>query len=135
MEESPMSPTRPIRSVREYERAQKRVAELVALGVKKGSPQGDELEMLGLLITAFDDEHHPLGPTDPVAAIEFQMNQRGLTRRDLEPFIGNRARVSDILNRRRGLTPSMIRRLHAGLRIPLQSLIETETDVGSAAVH
>ncbi len=121
-----MIPTHPIRSKREYAAAQKRVAELITNGVKKGTPQGDELEMLGLLITFYDDEHFPLGPADPVAAIVFQMNQRGLTRNDLEPYIGNRARVSDILNRRRGLTLRMIRRLHAGLGIPLESLVEAD---------
>jgi HTH-type transcriptional regulator/antitoxin HigA len=127
-----MNPTHPIRSLKEYEASQKRVSELVAKGVKKGSPHGDELEMLGLLITVYDDEHFPLGPTNPVAAIEFQMNQRGMTRKDLEPFIGTRARVSDILNHRRDLTLPMIRRLHIGLRIPLESLIPVENLVGSS---
>lgn len=130
-----MNPTHPLRNLREYEAAQKRVIELVEKGVRKGSPLGDELEMLGLLITVFDDEHHPLGPSDPVAAIAFQLNQRGLTRKDLEPFIGNRARVSDILNRRRRLTLAMIRRLHVGLRIPLASLIATEEETGLAVVR
>ncbi len=118
--------THPIRSKREYAAAQKRVAELITNGVKMGTSQGDELEMLGLLITFYDDEHFPLGHADPVAAIVFQMNQRGLTRNDLEPYIGNRARVSDILNRRRGLTLRMIRRLHAGLGIPLESLVDAD---------
>jgi HTH-type transcriptional regulator/antitoxin HigA len=127
-----MNLSHPIRSVREYEVAQKRVTALITKGVKKGTPRGDELELLGLLITVYDDEHYPLGPADPVAAIEFQLNQRGLTRKDLEPYIGNRARVSDVLNRRRDLTLSMIRRLHAGLRIPLESLIETEDVVDLA---
>jgi HTH-type transcriptional regulator / antitoxin HigA len=117
-----------IHNKREYDAAQKRAAALIEARVKKGTPEGDELELLGLLITAYDDEHTPLGPADPVAAIEFQMNQRGLTRKDLEPFLGNRARVSDILNRRRPLTLSMIRRLHSSLKIPLESLIK-EDDV------
>jgi HTH-type transcriptional regulator/antitoxin HigA len=129
-----MNPTHPIRSLKEYEAAQKRVSELVAKGVKKGSRHGDELEMLGLLISVYDDEHFPLGPANPVAAIEFQMNQRGMTRKDLEPFIGTRARVSDILNHRRDLTLSMIRRLHIGLQIPLESLIPVENLVGSPTV-
>ena len=126
MEGIAKSLSHPIRSQREYDLAQKRVAELISLGVKKGTPRGDELEMLGILITVYDDEHFPLGPADPVAAIKFQMNQRGLSRRDLEPFIGTRARVSDILNRRRGLTLSMIRRLHKGLGIPLEFLIQVQ---------
>ncbi len=124
-----MIPTHPIRTKREYDAAQKRVSELITRVVKKGTPQGDELEMLGLLITAYDDEHFPLGPSDPVAAIEFQMNQRGLTRKDLEQYIGNRARVSDIMNRRRALSLAMIRRLHVGLGIPLESLIGTEDEL------
>jgi HTH-type transcriptional regulator/antitoxin HigA len=120
-----MTPSHPIRTKREYEAAQKRVAELVTSGIRRGTALGDELELLSLLITVYDDEHHPLGPVDPIAAIEFQLNQRMLTRKDLEPYIGNRARVSDILNKRRGLTLTMIRRLHAGLGIPLESLIST----------
>jgi HTH-type transcriptional regulator/antitoxin HigA len=72
-----------IHKKREYDVAQKRAAALFAAHVKKGTPEGDELELLGLLITAYDDEHTPLGPADPVAAIEFQVNQRGLTRKDL----------------------------------------------------
>jgi len=130
-----MKPTHPIRSLKEYEAAQKRVSELVAKGAVRGSLQGDELEILGLLITVYDDEHFPLGPANPVAAIEFQMNQRGMTRKDLEPFIGSRARVSDILNHRRDLTLSMIRRLHVGLRIPLESLIPVEDLVGSSTIE
>jgi HTH-type transcriptional regulator / antitoxin HigA len=122
-----------IRNRREYESAQKRAAALIAARVKKGTPGGDELELLGLLITAYDDEHTPLGPADPIAAIQFQMNQRGLTRRDLEPYLGNRARVSDILNRRRPLTLTMIRRLHSGLGIPLESLIEPIEEMSELA--
>ncbi len=129
MEAQALIPTHPIRSKREYDTFQKRVAALIAKGVKKGTHEGDALEMLGLLITVYDDEHFPLGAADPVAAIEFQMHQRGLTRRDLEPFIGNRARVSDIMNRRRGLTLSMIRKLHAGLDIPLEALVDYEERV------
>ncbi len=126
--------THPIRSKREYDAAQERVAELIARRAKKGTPLGDELEMLGLLITVYDDEHFPLGPSDPVAAIEFQMNQRGLTRKDLEPYIGNRARVSDIMNRRRALSLSMIRRLHSGLGIPFESLIAANEKLEPASV-
>ncbi len=126
--------THPIRSKREYDAAQERVAELIARRAKKGTPLGDELEMLGLLITVYDDEHFPLGPSDPVAAIEFQMNQRGLTRKDLEPYIGNRARVSDIMNRRRALSLNMIRRLHSGLGIPFESLIAANEELEPASV-
>ncbi len=122
-----------IHNKREYDAAQKRAAALISARVKKGTPDGDELELLGLLITTYDDEHLPLGPADPIAAIEFQMNQRGFTRKDLGPYLGNRARVSDILNRRRSLTLSMIRRLHAGLGIPLESLIEAGEEVPEPA--
>ncbi len=126
--------THPIRSRREYATAQERVAELIVRRAKKGTPLGDELEMLGLLITVYDDEHFPLGLSDPVAAIEFQMNQRGLTRKDLEPYIGNRARVSDIMNRRRALSLSMIRRLHSGLGIPFESLIAANEELERTSV-
>jgi HTH-type transcriptional regulator/antitoxin HigA len=69
------------------------------------------------------EKHHAIGVPDPIRAIEFAMEQRGLNRRDLEPFIGSRARVAEVLNHKRSLTLAMIRRLHAGLGIPAEVLI------------
>jgi len=89
-----------------------------------GSPEGDELEILALLIEKYEAEHYPMPPSDPVEAIKFRMEQLGMTARDLEPFIGSSGRVSEVLNRKRKLSLSMIKRLHEGLRIPYERLLE-----------
>ena len=85
--------------------------------------KGDKLDILITLVEAYEREHHPIGPPDPIEAIKFRMEQMGLTRKDLEPFIGSRGRVSEILNCRRELSITMIRELHTNLAIPLESLV------------
>ena len=91
-----------------------------------GTPEGDLLEVLTILVEAYEEEHYPITPPDPIEAIKFHMERMGLTRRDLEPYIGSRARVSEILNRRRPLTLAMIRRLQEGLGIPAETLLQEE---------
>lgn len=88
------------------------------------TPDGDRLDLLMTLVEAYERRHHPMPPADPIAAIEFMMEQRGLTRADLEPIIGSSGRVSEVLNRRRALSLSMIRRLSDELRIPAEILIQ-----------
>ncbi len=88
------------------------------------TPEGDRLDILILLVEAYEEQHHAIPPPDPVAALEYHIESRGLTRRDLEPYLGNRARVAEILNRRRALTIEMIRRLHQGLGISAEVLIQ-----------
>lgn len=88
-----------------------------------GSPEYDRLEILTTLVEAYEERRHPLEPPDPIEAILFRMQQLGLSRRDLEPYLGTRARVSEILNRTRRLSLPMIRRLHEGLKIPAEILI------------
>jgi HTH-type transcriptional regulator/antitoxin HigA len=83
------------------------------------------LELLTLLVEAYEEQHYPITPPDPIEAIEFHVERLGLSRRDLEPYIGSRARVSEILNRRRPLTLAMIRKLQAGLGIPAATLLQT----------
>lgn len=112
---------RPIRTKRDYERALRRIETL--MDADPGSDEGDELEVLATLVDVYEEKHFPLGVADPVEAILFRMDQQGLERKDLEPFIGSRHRVSEVLNRKRGLSLDMIRRLHAGLGIPLQVLV------------
>ena len=87
------------------------------------SEEGDRLEIGLMLVEAYEAKHHPMPPVDPIAAIEFMMEQNGLSRRDLEPLIGHRGRVAEILNRRRPLTLEMIRNLSKTLRIPVEILI------------
>ena len=88
-----------------------------------GSPEGDELAILAILIEKYETEHYPMPPLDPVEAIRFRMEQLGMTARDLEAFIGTSGRVSEVLNRKRKLSLSMIRRLHEGLSIPYERLL------------
>jgi HTH-type transcriptional regulator/antitoxin HigA len=112
---------KPIRSEADYDAAMEEVAAL--WGAKSGTPEGDRLDVLATLIDAYEAKHHAMDAPDPVEAIKFRMEQQGLTRRDLEGVIGTRTRVAEVLNRRRGLSIDMIRRLHDKLGIPAEVLI------------
>ena len=89
-----------------------------------GSPEADRLDVLFTQAERYEEEHHPIDPPDPIELILHVMDARGLTRRDLQPYLGGRARVSEILNRRRPLTLTMIRRLQDGLGLPADVLIQ-----------
>jgi len=112
---------KPIKSDRELNRALKRMDEL--WGAKSGTPKGDELDILMLLVEKYEDESFAIPKSDPVEAIKFLMEQNSLSRKDLEPYIGASGRVSEVLSRKRTLTLAMIKKLHAGLKIPYESLI------------
>ena len=88
------------------------------------TPEGDRLEVLTTLVEAYEEKHYAIPLPDPVEAIQYYMESRGLTRRDLESYIGSRGRVSEILNRKRSLSIEMIRRLHTALGIPAEVLIQ-----------
>lgn len=118
-----MGDVRPVRSEEEYQQALLEIEEL--WDCEPGTPSHDRLEVLAILVDAYEREHHPIEAPDPIAAIRFRMEQGGLQNKDLEPFIGTRGRVSEVLSGRRGLTLPMIRRLHEGLGIPAESLIRT----------
>jgi len=90
---------------------------------RSGTPEGDRLDILATLIDAYEAEHYPMDPPDPIEAIKFRMESQGLTRKDLEPLIGTRTRVAEVLSRKRGLSIRMIRRLHERLGIPAEVLI------------
>lgn len=92
------------------------------------TPEGDRLEVLTTLVEAYEERHYSIPMPDPIEAISYHMESRGLTRRDLEPHIGSRARVSEVLNRKRQLTMEMIRNLHKGLGIPAEVLIQPYHD-------
>jgi HTH-type transcriptional regulator/antitoxin HigA len=92
-------------------------------GAKTGTRDGDRLDVLATLIDAYETEHHPMDPPDPIEAIKFRMEQQGLTRRDLEEIIGTRTRIAEVLNGKRGLSVGMIRRLHERLGISAEVLI------------
>ena len=115
---------RPIRTNKDYDAALRRLAAL--MDSRPGTTDGDELDVLATLVDAYENEKFPIDKPDPVAAIVFRMDQMGYSRKDLEPFIGTRARVSEILNRKRGLSLQQIRRLHSGLNIPLENLMGSD---------
>ena len=118
-----MADVKPIRSEADYEAAMAEVERL--WGAKSGTPKGDRLDVLATLIDAWEGEHHPMDPPDPIEAIKFRMEQQNLTRKDLEGILGTRTRVAEVLNRRRGLSINMIRRLHKELGIPAEVLIRS----------
>jgi HTH-type transcriptional regulator / antitoxin HigA len=116
-----LSEVKPIRSEADYEKA---LAEVERLwGARSGTPEGDRLDVLATLIDAYESAHHPIDPPDPIEAIKFRMEQQGLTRKDLEGILGSRTRIAEVLNRRRGLSINMIRRLHNRLGISAEVLI------------
>jgi len=112
---------RPIRTEADHKIALRRIDELMDASL--GTAEGDELDVLATLVDAFENQRFPIGKPDPIAAITFRMEQLGYSRKDLEPFIGTRARVSEILNGKRSLSIRQIRQLHDGLNIPLENLI------------
>lgn len=113
---------KPIRTEADYDAT---LAEIEGLmGAKQDTPEGERLDVLVTLVQAYEAEHYPMEAPDPIALIQFVMEQRGLERVDLEPMIGGRGRVSEVLNRQRPLTLGMIRRLHSGLGLPADALVE-----------
>ena len=113
---------KPIKTKKDYETALERL-ELI-FDAKKRTPQGDELEILGILIEKYEDEHFPIKFPDPIEAIKFRMEQMGYTQTDLANVVGLKSRASEILNKKRKLTLEMIRLLHDSLKIPTEVLIQ-----------
>jgi HTH-type transcriptional regulator / antitoxin HigA len=122
---------RPIKTKADHRAALEEIERL--MDAKPGTPAGDRLEILTTLVDHYESRHEPIEPPDPIDAVLFHMESRGLARRDLEPFLGSRARVAEVLNRRRPLTIDMIRKLHEGLGISADVLIRPYTVRGSAA--
>ena len=113
----------PIRTEQDYDRALERIDELMS--AKLDTSEGDELDILATLVSAYEEKHFPMDAPDPVSAIQFRMEQQGLTRKDLEPMIGSRARVSEVMTGKRPLTLAMVRRVKAGLGISADLLVGT----------
>lgn len=114
---------KPIRTDKDYKKALERL-ELI-FDAKKNSKEGDELEVLGILIEQFENEHFPIGLPDPIEAIKFRMEQMGYNQTDLAKIVGLKSRASEILNKKRKLSLEMIRQLHERLHIPTDVLIQT----------
>jgi HTH-type transcriptional regulator/antitoxin HigA len=112
----------PIKTEADYEAA---LAEIEGLfGAAPDTPAGDRLDVLATLVEAYEAQHYSIPAPDPIGAITYLMESRGLSRRDLEPYLGSRARVAEVLNRQRPLSLDMIRRLHTGLGIAAEILIQ-----------
>ena len=111
----------PIRTKRDYRRALKEIEGL--MNARRGTPEGDRLDVQVTLVEAWEAKHYPIGLPDAIEAIKYHMEQKGLTARDLVPFIGSRNRVYEVLNRKRPLTLRMVWQLHKGLGLPAESLI------------
>ena len=114
-------PVRPIRSRQDHREAITRIEAL--MDAAPGSPEGDELDILATLVDAYETKHDSVDAPDPIAAILFRMEQQNLARKDLEPLLGSRARVSEVLNGKRPLTLQMIRRVRNCLGISADLLI------------
>ncbi len=112
---------RPIKTNDDYNNTLLRIDAL--MDAELGTEDGAELDVLVTLVEAYENEHFPISAPDPVAAILFRMEQMGFKRKDLEPFLGGRSKVSDVLNRKRNLSITQIRKLHKGLNIPYENLM------------
>lgn len=113
---------KPIRTEADYQAALKEID--VLLDAEPGSPETDRLEVISSLVWLYEEDHYPIPAPDPIEALEYYLESRGLTRKALEPYIGRTNRVSEIMNRRRRLTLEMIRKLEAGTGIPATVLIQ-----------
>jgi HTH-type transcriptional regulator/antitoxin HigA len=113
---------KPIKTEKDYNQALERLE--IIFDSKLGSAEGDELEVLGILINQYENEHFPIGLPDPIEAIKFRMEQMGYNQNDLANIVGLKSRASEILNRKRKLTLEMIRKLHERLNIPTDVLIQ-----------
>jgi len=112
---------KPIKTESDYEAALAEIEQL--MGAEPNTPEGDKLDVLTTLVETYEEKHYPIDSPDPIEAIIHEMESQGLTRKDLERYLGNRARVSEILNRKRSLSLQMIRNLQEGLGISAEILI------------
>ena len=112
----------PIRNEKDYQKALDRLENI--FDAKKGTEEGDELEILSILIDRYENENFPIGMPDPIEAIKFRMEQMGMKQKDLAEVVGYKSRVSEILSKKRKLTLDMIRKLNATLHIPTEVLVQ-----------
>ncbi len=112
----------PIRNEKDYQNALNRLEDI--FDAKKGTEEGDELEILTILVDRYENEQFPIGMPDPIEAIKFRMEQMGMKQKDLAEVVGFKSRVSEILSKKRKLTLDMIRKLNTTLHIPTEVLIQ-----------
>lgn len=113
---------KPIRNESDYQKALERLE--VIFDAKRGTREGDELEILAIVIDNYENENFPIGMPDPISAIKFRMEQMGMKQKDLVEMVGFKSRVSEIMNNKRKLTLDMIRKLSTDLKIPTEVLIQ-----------
>ena len=113
---------KPIKTKKDHQQALERLD--VIFDAKRGTPEGDELEILGILIDQYENENFPIDLPDPIEAIKFRMEQLGYSQTDLAKVVGLKSRASEILSKKRKLSLDMIRQLHEKLNIPTDVLIQ-----------
>ncbi|MFI5135560.1 MAG: type II toxin-antitoxin system HigA family antitoxin [Chitinophagales bacterium] len=112
---------KPIRTKKDYNAALQRMEEL--WGAPLGTPKGDELDVLATLVDRYEEEHFPIEIKDPVLALKHIMDEKGIERKDLVPALGDKSKVSEVLNRKRKLSTTMIQKLHRRFKIPYEVLL------------
>ncbi len=115
---------KPIKNENDYDKALERIDELMDLNPDPSTPQSDELEVLAMLIEKYEEQVWAIAEPDPIEAIKVRMEQMDLKQKDLVPFIGNKSKVSEVLNRKISLSLKMITNIASGLHLPLESLIQ-----------
>lgn len=113
---------KPIKTKKDHTQALKRIETLMT--AKANTPEGDELDVLVTLVEAFEAKHCAIEAPDPIVAIQHRMEALGMERKDLEPLLGSKSRVSEVLNRKRKLTMEMVRNLHENMQLPAEALIQ-----------
>jgi HTH-type transcriptional regulator/antitoxin HigA len=117
-----MMDIKPIKTKKDHAQALKRIETLMA--AKANTPEGDELDILVTLVEAYEARQYAIEAPDPIVAIQHRMEALGMERKDLEPLLGSKSRVSEVLNRKRKLTMEMVRNLHEGMQLPAEALIQ-----------
>jgi HTH-type transcriptional regulator/antitoxin HigA len=120
-----MKSLKPVKTKKDYQSALKEIERL--FDAEPNTPAGDRLDILVTLVEAYEEMHYPVDFPDAISALKYWMESRGLDRKDLEPYIGTRARIAEVLNHKRDLTLTMIRNLHDHLHIPAELLIKKST--------
>lgn len=115
-----------IKSEEQYDQYMNEIMQLLESGLTPGTDEFDRFELLNLLVQKYEEQNYPIDKPDPIEAIKFRMDQQGLTQADMRQYIGSASKVSEVLNRKRPLSLSMIRRIHNGLGIPLDVLIQSD---------
>ena len=114
-----------LKTEKDYDKALNRIDELMELNPKLGTPESDELEILALLIEKYEELNWNIETPDPIEAIKYRMEEMNLKQKDLIPYIGNKSKVSELLNRKISLSLTMVRNLSQALHIPIETLVKT----------